>query len=397
MGNDNQTVTGIVDYSLNIQGGSEDYINPPMPGSTSISLTFDENVIPPIQIGNVMWIQDTSANGLGYIFVGKVVSRTSRYSAWGTAGFLLTWTYELAGFISDLQKMQWYNPTTYTGTTDQCLDLVFANAGLSTWSQVSYSLTWANVSPDITWATWDQQDYVGANMISRYGSNSQSQTLAAGWRNVWDDLVTLTYGVWGNISENLGSAVSCSLEVPSPITTVVYNNYLMVDVEGVDSTPSIRNDVTITKYDGTTVEYREQNSVRDYGPQPGSLTTFINNTSDANTTGAKIVNGLGYPSFGLNRYGINLYNPNIYQPDLIYYYITGFVPVTVAAPEPMGSVQDYLVVGYRLSANKNAWIIENNVVPLSVAVNSINWEQVPASYTWTSYGTAYPTQKWSDL
>ena len=397
MGNDNQTVTGIVDYSLNIQGGSEDYINPPMPGSTSISLTFDENVIPPIQIGNVMWIQDTSANGLGYIFIGKVVSRTSRYSAWGTAGFLLTWTYELAGFISDLQKMQWYNPTTYTGTTDQCLDLVFANAGLSTWSQVSYSLTWANVSPDITWATWDQQDYVGANMISRYGSNSQSQTLAAGWRNVWDDLVTLTYGVWGNINENLGSAVSCSLEVPSPITTVVYNNYLMVDIEGVDSTPSIRNDVTITKYDGTTVEYREQNSVRDYGPQPGNLTTFINNTSDANTTGAKIVNGLGYPSFGLNRYGINLYNPNIPLPDLIYYYITGFIPVTIDAPSPMGGLQDYLTVGYRLNANKNAWIIENNVVPLSVAVNSINWEQVPASYTWTSYGTAYPTQKWSDL
>ena len=397
MGNDNQTVTGIVDYSLNIQGGSEDYINPPMPGSTSISLTFDENVIPPIQIGNVMWIQDTSANGLGYIFVGKVVSRTSRYSAWGTAGFLLTWTYELAGFISDLQKMQWYNPTTYTGTTDQCLDRVFANAGLSTWSQVSYSLTWANVSPDITWATWDQQDYVGANMISRYGSNSQSQTLAAGWRNVWDDLVTLTYGVWGNINENLGSAVSCSLEVPSPITTVVYNNYLMVDIEGVDSTPSIRNDVTITKYDGTTVEYREQNSVRDYGPQPGNLTTFINNTSDANTTGAKIVNGLGYPSFGLNRYGINLYNPNIPLPDLIYYYITGFIPVTIDAPSPMGGLQDYLTVGYRLNANKNAWIIENNVVPLSVAVNSINWEQVPASYTWTSYGTAYPTQKWSDL
>ena len=395
--NDNQVVNGIVEYNLNIQGGSEDYINPPMPGSTSIDLTFDEDVIPPIQIGNVVTIQDTSVQGIGYIFIGKVVGRSSRYSAWGTAGFLLTWTYELAGFISDLQKMSWYNPSNYTGTTDQCLDLVMANAGKSTWSQVNPNLTWANVTPTTTWETWDGVDYVTNNMISRTGTNSQSQTLAAGWRNVWDDLVTLTYGVWGAITESTGLAVECVVTTPTTITTNVYNNYLMVDIEGIDSTPKLRNDVTLTKYDTTTIEYRDQPSIYQYGQQPGTITTYINNDSDALTTCAKIVNGLAYPYLALDRYRINLYNPNIPQADLTYYYITGLIPVTVLAPTPMGGTQDYLTVGYRLNANKNAWIMENNVVPLSVAVNSINWEQVPASYTWTSYGVAYPTQKWSDL
>ena len=389
-------VPGIVEYNLNVSGGSEDYINAPMPGTTSVSLTFDEDVIPPIQVGNVMKIDDTSVSGIGTIFVGKVVSRTSRYSSWGTAGFLLTWAYQLTGYISELQKISWYNPSVYTGTTNQCIDLVIANAGLSTWSTVDPALTWENIQGSPTWETWDSANIV-SSMISRLGSNTASQTLDVGWRNVWDDLVTLTYGVWGVIGEFVGQSIEVSLEIGSVTNPIVANDILMVDIEGIDSTPNMRNDVTVTKYDTTSLEYKEQNSIRDYGSQPGSINTFINNNSDAATTASKIVNGLGYPSFGVNQYGINLYNPNIVATNLPYYWITTNVPVSVDAPLPMGGLQDYLTVGYRLNASKNAWIVENNVVPLSVVNSSINWEQVPAKYTWTSYGVAYPTQKWSDL
>ena len=386
-------ITNYVEYDFSVNGGSSDFINAPLPSNSSIKLFFTDETIPAIQVGYWIEIVDNTL-GVTWAF-GQVTSRSSRYAAWGTAGYIVEWSYEFVGFISLLQKMSWYNPSTYTGDTSDCLSLIFSYAGLATWSQVTPTQTWAQVDPTTVWV-----DYDGYNRASSYmtvdGSNFQSQTLAAGWRNVWDDLVTLVYGVWGTINET-NTAVVMTLDwakSPSPIS----QNQIMVDVEATDNLPSLRNHVTITKYDNTSVEYRDQESIRQYGELPGSLTTFINNTSDANTTGAKIINGLSWPLFGISNVRFNLYNPNLTNTDI--QALSGIPQggvLSIAAPTPMGGTQDYAAVGYSLSANKNAWIYNINLVPYSVAINSINWNQVDPSYTWTSYGTAYPTQKWSDL
>ena len=386
-------VTGIIDYSFSINAGSNDYINPPNPGNGSVTLLFDDATIPSIKIGQYLQIKDTSNTWL--IFQGRVTARSAEYRNWGTAGYLMAWTFEYTGVISDLQKMTWYNPSTYTGTTTQCIDLIRSLGGRSTWSQVNPSLTWANANQDASWAVWD--GYTPDYYIYGDYTNTQSQTLAAGYRNVWDDLVTLTYGVWGYIYELSGYLLAITTVAP-PLNLTINQNQLMVDLVAMDATASMRNDVTITKYDTTSIEYRDQQSIYDYGSQPGTLATFINNDSDALTTAAKVVNGLSYPIFTIDRASVNGYNPNVSGANIKTWFTSYGQGLNCTAPDPLnGGCSRFIPVGYSINASKNAWIFDFNLVPYSVAVNSINWEQVPASYTWTSYGTAYPTQKWSDL
>ena len=385
-------VTGIIDYNFSVNAGSNDYINPPNPGNCSITLLFDDTTVPPIAIGQYLYIYDSSNTWT--IFRGRVTTRSAEYRNWGTAGYLMAWTFEFVGAISDLQKMTWYNPSVYTGTTTQCIDLIRTTGGRSTWEQANPSLTWENAG-EYSWASWD--GYTPDLYIHGDYTNVQSQTLAAGYRNVWDDLVTLTYGVWGFIQERSGSEVLITTVAP-PVNQTINQNQLMVDLVATDSTPNMRNDVTITKYDTTSIDYRDQQSVYQYGSQPGTLATYINNDSDALTTAAKIINGLAYPSFGLDRASVNGYNPNVSGANLKTWANSTGSAWTVDAPNPFSNgTNEFIPVGYAISASKNAWIFDYYLVPLSVAVNSINWEQVPPSYTWTSYGTAYPTQKWSDL
>lgn len=384
-------VNGWVDYDFSISHGSNDYINAPNPAVTSIAIHFDTDTIPDIYIGNWLYI----FNGPTLLFMGMVTSRTSEY-AWGQDGFILTWTYELAGISQQLQLMSWYNPSTYTSTTNDCIDLIINNMGKSTWGQVNQTTTWDNIDPTILWALWDASSYI-TTAVQRVGSNVQVQTLSAGWRNVWNDLVTLTYGAWGYLIENIGDTLVCVLTPQA--TYNVGRNQIATTITGTDNLPQLRNSVTITKYDGTTSTFRDQTSVRTYGEQSGNLTTYIVSTPDAEITGTKLLNGLAYPQFGTQHVEINLYNPNVSQ-ELFYnlwFGCTGGNTITVDAPAPMGGNQRYIPVGYQLQASKSSWILGFDLIPYSVAVNSINWKQVNPIYTWSSYGVAFPTQKWSDL
>lgn len=385
---------GIVDYSINLDVGSNDYFNEPNPGTCTVTTYFDSDVVPSIGIGD--YIQIFENQTATQIFKGRVINRTSSYASWGTAGFLLSWTYELVGGISDLQKSNWYNPTSFTGTTNQCFSRIMSYAGYQIWSQVNPATTWAQVEPTTTWANYDGINPIN-NWVSQQGSNSQVQTLTAGWRNVWTDLFTLFNGTWGYIVENAGSTVYC-ISTQSGTGNIALNQ-MMTTVTGRDNVTGIRNDVTVVQQNGTTNEYIEPVSRRQYGCQPGTINTYLDSTAEAQTTGAKILNGLAFPYFGISEVEINLYNPNVTSANagafLSYYGLAD--ALIVEAPLPMGGTQKYLPVGMNLDISKNAWIVKYNLIPYTVAVNSINWKQVDPSYTWSSYGVAFPTQKWSDL
>jgi hypothetical protein len=71
--------------------------------------------------------------------------------------------------------------------------------------------------------------------------------------------------------------------------------------------------------------------------------------------------------------------------------------VTVEAPEAMGGTQDYLTIGCNYTINRNEYLLDLTLVPYLQVYNTPNWNQIDYSYTWTTYGTAFPTQEWIDL
>ena len=149
-------ITDWIDYSISISRGSSEYIQPPYPGQTEISLLFDVNVIPDIELGSWLEVHVDSPTWLDptIIYAGNVTNRTSAYRAYGLAGFVLEWRFTLTSGISILQNTSWYNPTTFTGDSNECLTKVFDRLNRVMWNEINASLTWENYGPE----TWEEVD-----------------------------------------------------------------------------------------------------------------------------------------------------------------------------------------------------------------------------------------------
>ena len=89
-GNTMTEVTAMVDYNINISRGTSEYINAPYPAQTTLTLLFDEDVIPDIELGS--WVQIECRNSIGawaVLQAGNVTNRTSQYRSYGLLGFVL--------------------------------------------------------------------------------------------------------------------------------------------------------------------------------------------------------------------------------------------------------------------------------------------------------------------
>jgi hypothetical protein len=397
-------VTDWVDYRINISRGSSDYITPPYPGQTTVTLLFDENVIPDIEIGSWLEIHVDSSTYLDppVIHSGNVVDRSSQYRAYGLEGFVLEWSFTLSSGISILQNTS-YNLDTYRlDITGFLLNDIIEASARQMWSQVNPLTSWANYGPE-TWAAVDDSaisQIPALTYNSAAGFGAPTQSLDVGTRNSWDDMVTLVYGMYGWISETpLGDLyVELPVTARTPATFDITQNMIRPDIMGGDRINEIRNQMTITVYGGTSKTYYDSDSVSLYNERSGSLTTYLNGTPAADTVSGNILNALAYPLLSTEKVSVDLLNPNIGDTlrDRILYDPLA-MRTNVEAPLPMGGTQPYLVVGINFDISKDSFIADLTLWPLARTYVAQNWLQIPYSYTWTSYGAAYPTQQWQDL
>jgi hypothetical protein len=225
------------------------------------------------------------------------------------------------------------------------------------------------------------------------------QQLASGTRNVWDDVTTLYYGIYGYIIESPDGTLTL-YETQTELTNSLTLNAdtLSPSIIGNDRLDKMRNIITLTTFDGTVKTYYDSDSINLYGDRAGSLDTLVTDVADIANIGAKILNGLSYPLLSTEQIEVNLLNPVFTnaQRDLLLSQPLG-QRITVEAPAPMGNTLDYLTIGVNYNINKNAFIMDITLVPYSTVLVSPNWDQIPYNYTWTSYGVAFPTQEWQDL
>jgi hypothetical protein len=391
-------ITSWVDYNINITRGTSEFINPPYPGSCKLSLLFDEDIVPDIELGS--WVQIEVINGaLGYevLHAGNVTNRTSSYRSYGLTGFVLEWQFEITSAISLLQNTNYYVDTYTESTADGFVAFIADASTAFNWFALNRNLTWADYGP-ATWAEVDTTRLYDFPAIN-YGSSAIDQALDEGSRNTWADLVTITYGVYGWIIERPYGELDFyygNLPLTSDLTFTA--DMLSPELVGGDRFDTLRNQITITKFDAVQTTYYENESVALYGDRSGTLDTYILNQSDVNDVGQRILNSMAYPLLSTDQISVNLLNPIFTdaQRSLLLFEPLGH-RVTVQAPAPMGGTQDYLTIGLNYTINKDTFILDLTLAPISQAFSSINWDQVPYNYTWTSYGVAFPTQEWIDL
>ena len=392
-------VTDWVDYSISASRGTSEYISAPYPAQTTVTLLFPDNVIPEIQLGTWVEIQVYSAVALDYqiIHSGYVTERTSAYRSYGLAGFILEWQFNLTSAISNLQNSTWYNEIALTGGTSQCLDKVLQKSYRTMWNEVNANTQWQDYGP----VSWDDVDQIKLDTfpVITYGSNSIDQNLSVGYRNTWDDISTLIYGIYGWIWEQANGDIELEYQgTPISSTFTLTQDMLSPDLIGGDGVGKLRNLVTISEFDGVESRYYDDNSISLFNERSGALSTYLTNTLDAANVGQTILNGLAYPLLSTEQVSVNLLNPIFSDADreLLLYSPIGR-RITVDAPVPMGGTLDYLTIGCQFEINKDSFILGLTLAPYSQAYNSPNWDQVPYNYTWTSYGVAFPTQEWQDL
>jgi hypothetical protein len=392
-------ITSWVDYNINISRGTSEFINPPYPGTCTLSLLFDKNVIPDIEIGS--WIeiqvQDSTSTWI-VLHAGNVTNRKSSYRNYGLAGYILQWDFDITSPISLLQNTTYQGADIASATNVLIEDYINPEATAFNWTQISNNLTWAAYGPG-TWADVDlSRKYDYPTMV--FPENSLIfQELASGTRNVWEDITRLYYGIYGYIIESPDGTLTC-YETETELTNSLTLNAdtLSPSLIGNDRLDKMRNIITLTTFDGTVKTYYDSDSINLYGDRAGSLDTLVTDVADIANIGTKILNGLSYPLLSTEQIEVNLINPVFTdaQRDLLLSQPLG-QRITVEAPAPMGNTLDYLTIGVDYSINKNAFIMDITLVPYSTVLVSPNWEQIPYNYTWTSYGVAFPTQEWQDL
>ena len=305
-------VTDLVDYNISISTGTSQYIQPPYPTQATVTLLFDENRVPDIYLGSFIQVTSylpTPVPAEYIIASGYVVNRTSSYRGYGVTGFILEWSLTLASGISILQNTTWYNPAAFTGTTEQCLDRITANYGYLLWSQVNSNTDWTEIGGE----TWAEFDAARINNLPTlvYDVELTQQHLAAGFRNVWDDLVTLTYGIYGYIFERNLDIYCFFIDGFGGTDGTIPPNIIGTDITGQDALDRIRNIITVTEYTGTQSTYYDDDSITLYQERSGSINTYLTSTLDAADTGQIMLNSLAYPILGTEQITMDLLNPNI--------------------------------------------------------------------------------------
>jgi len=392
------TITSWIDYNITISRGTFEYINAPYPASCTLSLLYDEDFIPDIELGS--WVEVQVKDEFGTwktLQAGNVSNRTSVYRGYGVKGYVLEWQFTITSQISLLQNTN-YTIDQYVESTAEGLILYIEEQMYNlNWASVNRNLTWANYGPQ-TWEEVATSRQLNFPAFAVYPDNSD-QALDEGTRNVWEDLVKLTYGVYGYIIETPDGTLTFifgDIDLTNQITFTA--DMLSPFIQGGDRYDVLRNIITISRFDGLSSTYYENESTEIYGDRAGSLDTYLLLEADANDIGQKILNSMAYPLLSTRQINMDLLNPNFTsdQRGILFDAPLG-MRCTVEAPSAMGGTQDYLTIGCNYTINKNTFTLDLILAPYSQAFNTPNWDQIDYSYTWTSYGVAFPTQKWQDL
>jgi hypothetical protein len=391
-------VTSWVDYNINISRGTDEYINAPYPASCNLSLLFDEDYIPAIELGS--WVEIQVKNNYGtwtVLQAGNVTNRNSLYRSYGLSGYVLEWQFTITSQISLLQNTNYFVNQFVLSTAEGLILYIEEEMYNLNWASVNRNLTWANYGPQ-TWAqvATSRQLNFPAFVV---GSDNAEQALDEGPANVWDDLVKLTYGVYGYITEQPDGTLYFNFSDTDLTNVFTFTGELLSPaIEGGDRYDLLRNIVTISRFDGSSTTYYENESTEIYGDKSGSLETYLQIAAEANDIGQKILNGMAYPLLSTRQINMDLLNPNFTSAER-YALLNAPLGIrcTVEAPLAMGGTQDYLTIGCNYNINKNSFNLDLILTPYSQVFNTPNWEQIDYSYTWTSYGVAFPTQEWQDL
>jgi len=396
----NVAYTNWVDHQISITRGYTDIDSTAQPSVASITLIGVSDVSFGAEVNDIIRLDDAT---IGMFYKGRLTDITISTEAFGVLGNITTATLTVMGPTYDILNTTWYLDADTTATGSALIDLIMAQAGQTQWTEVNPSLTWAAVEPTITWAAYSD---VNSTLINGYttGGTWPSMKLTAGQRDVWTDINAIIASARGYVQEQYDGAIVFYGRLTSGTAAdTITGNTIDPTLAVSKSLNDIRNKIDITNLSATaSIVYADDYSVYVYGEMGGSQATLLTNTLDVDTLGAILLDARAYPKAMLKALTVDAVNENmtdavrtaLIRGTKTWPYYTW---ATTSVPIVFGGDVDRVVIGQTMNINKYHWAITLNTLDASSYYSHDNWAQISKIYTWTSYGTAFPTTKWSDL
>lgn len=397
---DGTEYTSAVLANLVIRSGRSNIYEQAQAGYVNIQLIDVNQTALPVDINSTLSVSvKNSSNTFVPIFGGNVVEVGLEVRDVGSTMFTQTYSIIALGALARLPK------SLTDGVLAKDLDGVQIASILEpllfgTWASVAGALSWANYTPTTTWANAENNG-LGEIDAGNYelAARSSSRT------DVYSLIAALATSGAGTIGEDSFGRIFYA-DSTHRSTYLATNGYVDLTANHARAAGirietragDVRNNLTV-KYNATSsaeVSASDAASIAEFGELSQIITTTLHNSADATSQANFYLSLRKTPQPIFSDITFDLTNPELDNTDRNSL-IGVFMGMPVALTDlPLnmnsGTFQGF-VESWEFRASYNQLAISLNMSPLAYSLQAMQWNDVPATETWSSVS---PTLDWEN-
>ena len=397
---DGTEYTSAVLANLVIRSGRSNIYEQAQAGYVNIQLIDVNQTTLPVNINSTLSVSvKNSSNTFVPIFGGNVVEVGLEVRDVGSTMFTQTYSIIALGALARLPK------TLTDGVLAKDLDgvqiaTILEAVLFGTWASVAGAETWASYNPTTTWANAENNG-LGEIDTGNYelAARSSSRT------DVYSLIAALATSGAGYIGEDgfgrIFYADSTHRSVylaTNGYVDLTANHARAAGIRIETRAGDVRNNLTI-KYNATSsaeVSASDADSIAEFGELSQIITTTLHNSADATSQANFYLSLRKTPQPIFSDITFDLTNPELDNTDrnsLIGIFMGMPVALTDLPLNMNSGTFQGFVEGWEFRASYNQLAITLNMSPLAYSLQAMQWNDVPATETWSSVS---PTLDWEN-
>lgn len=391
--------------SISITMGRKDITEQPQPAYARVELWTDASEPLGVALSQAVTISiDKGTSGTAQIFNGTISDIEIDLADYGSEGSVARYSITAVGPLALLNR-HIVGGAGYAKEKDGTrVYNILSEAFLTSWSDVSPTLTWEMVPNGVSWDSYDATNIaLVAGLATNIDVPGQYEIMA--YSSGETDALSLTQeaansgrGVlWEGADGALHYDDYAARASNSPLTLGA-GDLLADGLRTSAQWGEIVNDVTVTYRAGSEIARDEQSAIL-YGELAGTRETTLHNSADALAQAQDFVAQRAYPRMYPENLTIPLHSPTVSDAtrDALSQVYNGLRVQTSALPAVFGTNFDGFVEGWTWNLTRYTAELVLTCSAYSETYSSIIWYQLPPTQTWAQYGVANPTKRWMDL
>jgi hypothetical protein len=389
--------TNVILSGVSITSGRTDIYSQPVAGYCSLTVINLNNSVFQFQVNQGMTLQLKDSTGT-YVtmFGGNITDVTLEVVSAGGSGIATAASITALGSLSRLPK------ALTEGVLSKDLDGVqiaslLEDLLVNNWLEVPAGLTWATYSATETWANAQNTGY-GQIDTGIYELESRTAEVT----DVYSLASALAVSGFGYLWESADGLINYAgathrqdYLANNGYTVISANQGLAAGIRTVTQSGDVRNVIAL-KYRGGTEEVEDLESIAIFGKLGQSITTTLENKTDAEDQAQRYLDLRSYPRAKFESITFPITSPELsdQQRDALLGIFMGMpisltdLPLNISGGEFQGYVE-----GFTWSVSLNSILLTINMSPIEFSQVAINWEQVNAAESWNTISNTLTWEK----